>query len=143
MSVQYKPAGYHTVTPFICNTGIRETIDFAKAAFGAIEREVHLDAEGKIRHGEIMIGESIIMVSEASGDAAHPAMFYLYVEDCDAVYAKAVAAGGKSLREPTTEFYGDRSCGVVDSFGNQWWLGTHVEDVSAEELQRRMNEMGM
>lgn len=66
----------------------------------------------------------------------------MYVEDTDAVYAKALAAGAVSLMEPADQFYGDRNAGVKDPFGNNWWIGTHVEDVSAEEMQRRLDAMG-
>ncbi len=93
-------------------------------------------------HASIRIGNSHIMLGEASEKwPAIPAMLYLYVEDVDSMYNSAVKAGGVSLREPTTEFYGDRSSGVKDSFGNQWWMATHVEDVSPEEMQRRQEEM--
>jgi PhnB protein len=138
MSVEYKPKGYHTVTPFIYNTNIAETIDFTIAAFGATLKEKHFTPEGRIMHAEIFIGDSIIMMGDQHGDMPPmPTMLYLYVEDCDAMYAKAMAAGGKSLREPTTEFYGDRSSGVTDPWGNQWWIATHVEDVSPEEMMKR------
>jgi PhnB protein len=66
-----------------------------------------------------------------------PAMLHLYVEECDAAYQQAMSAGATSIQEPRTQFYGDRMAGVRDSQGNQWWLATHVEDVSPEELQRR------
>ncbi len=143
MSVEYKPKAYHTVTPFIYNTNIAETIDFTIAAFGATLKEKHLTPEGRIMHAEIIIGDSIIMMGETHGDMASlPVMLYLYVEDCDSVYKNAMAAGGKSLREPTTEFYGDRSSGVTDPWGNQWWIATHVEDISPEEMMKRAEAAG-
>jgi uncharacterized glyoxalase superfamily protein PhnB len=74
--------------------------------------------------------------------APRPCNLYVYVKDVDATYRRAIEAGGKSLREPTNEFYGDRGCGVEDSSGNYWWIATHVEDVSPEEMQRRMAAMG-
>lgn len=138
MSVRYKPDGWHTITPYIYNTNTAETIDFTIAAFGAILTEKHLMPDGSVMHAEITIGDSIVMMGDArDGKPPMPTMLYLYVEDCDSVYAKAMAAGGKSLREPTTEFYGDRSSGVVDPWGNQWWIATHVEDVSPEEMMKR------
>ncbi len=143
MSVEYKPKGYHTVTPFIYNTNIAETIDFAIAAFGATLKEKHHTPDGRIMHAEIIIGDSIVMMGETHGEMASlPVMLYLYVEDCDSVYASAIAAGGKSLREPTTEFYGDRSSGVTDPWGNQWWMATHVEDLSPEEMMKRAEAAG-
>lgn len=142
MSVQYKPDGWHTVTPYIYNTNTAETINFAVAAFGATLKEKHLMPDGSVMHAEITIGDSIIMMGDArDGKPPMPTMLYLYVEDCDAMYAKAMAAGGKSLLEPTTEFYGDRSSGVTDPWGNQWWIATHVEDVSQEEMMNRMAAM--
>lgn len=142
MLVQYKPDGWHTVTPYIYNTNTSETIDFAIAAFGATLKEKHLMPDGSVMHAEITIGDSIIMMGDArDGKPPMPTMLYLYVEECDSVYASAMAAGGKSLREPTTEFYGDRSSGVTDPWGNQWWIATHVEDVSDEEMQKRMAAM--
>jgi len=92
-------------------------------------------------HAEVIVGDSYIMLGEANDKyPTSPAMLYLYVDDVDSTYAQAVKAGGKSLREPTTEFYGDRSSGVTDEFGNQWWIATHVEDVTPEEMQRRQEE---
>ncbi len=117
-------------------------IEFAKQAFGAVVTERHDGPDGKVMHAAIRIGNSHIMLGEASEKwPAIPAMLYLYVEDVDSMYNSAVKAGGVSLREPTTEFYGDRSSGVKDNFGNQWWMATHVEDVSPEEMQRRQEEM--
>jgi PhnB protein len=143
MSVEFKPKGYHTVTPFIYNTNIAETIDFATKAFGATLKEKHFTPEGRIMHAEIVIGDSIVMMGETHGDMpSMPVMLYLYVEDCDSVYKNAMAAGGKSLREPTTEFYGDRSSGVTDPWGNQWWIATHVEDISPEEMAKRAEAAG-
>jgi uncharacterized glyoxalase superfamily protein PhnB len=143
MAVQFKPDGWRTVTPFIYNTNIAETIDFAIAAFGATLKDKHHMPDGRIMHAEIIIGDSIVMMADTHGNMpSMPAMLYLYVDDCDSIYRAAMAAGGKSLREPTTEFYGDRSSGVTDPWGNQWWISTHVEDVSEEELRKRIAAMG-
>ena len=95
-------------------------------------------ADGAIRHGEVEIGDSRVMLADATNESpAVPAMLHLYVEDVDAVYRAALEAGAESVREPTDQFYGDRMAGVNDAFGNQWWIATHVEDVSAEEMERR------
>ena len=92
-------------------------------------------------HAQMKIGDSIIMLSDARAEwMPMPCMFYLYVNDTDATYARAMKAGGKSLREPATQFYGDRSGGVQDPCGNQWWIATHVEDVSPEEMEKRAAE---
>jgi uncharacterized glyoxalase superfamily protein PhnB len=142
MAVQFKPEGYHTLTPFLYVNGAATLMDFLGEAFGAIEKERHLGPEGLIMHAEMKIGDSMVMLGDAHGDMpAMPGMLYLYVEDCDALYNNAIAAGATSLREPRSEFYGDRTSGVTDMCGNQWWISTHVEDVSEEELTKRMAAM--
>jgi PhnB protein len=94
--------------------------------------------DGSVWHAEMRIGDSMLMMGEAGGQwKARPANLYLYVEDVDRTYAQAVAAGGKSLGEPKTQIYGDRSGGGEDPCGNSWWIATHVEDVSPEEMERR------
>ncbi|MFT3838295.1 MAG: VOC family protein [Myxococcaceae bacterium] len=129
------PSGYRTVTPFLNATNAPKLIDCMKQAFQAKELYKMSEPDGKVRHAELEIGDSKVMV--ASHEPAMPTSLYLYVSDCDGWFRRAVAAGGKSVREPTTEFYGDRTCAVKDSEGNVWWLATHVEDVSPEELKRR------
>ena len=102
------------------------------------------DEHGKVRHAEVKVGSSMVMLGSSHDQwKARPANFYVYVEDVDAIYKKAVAAGGKSVAEPTTQFYGDRHGAVMDSQGNTWWIATHVEDVSAEEVERRAKEQAM
>ena len=89
-----------------------------------------------------VIGDSLVMVGSAGPEnPAMPAMIHLYVEDCDAVYERALAAGATSEREPTDQFYGDRSGGVRDQGGNLWWIATHVEDVPEDEMAKRIEEM--
>lgn len=135
------PEGFHSVTPYITVPGLAKTIEFLKQAFGAEVKGVNQRPDGGIAHAEVKIGDSPIMMGEPDPRgpyAPRPCNLYLYVPDVDAVYARAIAAGGKSLREPTDEFYGDRGAGVEDPSGNYWWIGTHIEDVSPEELERRM-----
>ena len=142
MAVKAIPEGYHSVTPYLTVADAEAQIDFLKKAFGAEETYRHSDGKGHVGHAEMRLGDSKIMLGQAREQwTPRQASFYLYVEDVDAVYKRAVAAGGKSLREPTNEAYGDRSSGVEDSQGNQWWIGTHVEDVSPEEIQRRYSEL--
>ena len=94
--------------------------------------------DGTLQHGEVKIGDSIVMLAEASGQwKPRPSTLYLYVNDTDATYRRAIEAGATSLMEPATQFYGDRSAGVQDPAGNFWWIATHVEDVSPEEMHRR------
>jgi PhnB protein len=130
------PEGCHTGIPYIVVPGVAKLIDFAKQAFGATEVHVSKLPDGSVMHAEIKIGDSIIMMGDG-GQKTFLAMLHLYMEDVDAVYQRAIQAGGKSLREPTDQFYGDRSAAVEDSFGNQWWIATHVEDVAPEEIERR------
>jgi uncharacterized glyoxalase superfamily protein PhnB len=142
MTVQAKPEGYSTVTPYFIVPGAADFIDFLKQAFGAQERMRHGLPDGKIMHAEVQLGDSVIMLSDATPEFEPTrCSTHLYVDDVDAMYKRGVAAGGKSLREPADQFYGDRSAGIEDRFGNQWWLATHVEDVSPEEMQRRQAAM--
>jgi len=132
------PEGYHTITPFLTAHDAAGLIKFMKKAFHAKLNYLMEAEDGMIRHAELKIGDSVIMVS--SGNEAHapmPAMLQMYVEDCDSVYDQAIKAGGESVSEPANQFYGDRSGGVKDKWGNFWWISTHVEDVSEDELQRR------
>jgi PhnB protein len=135
------PDGFHSVTPFLIVDGCRELMEFTKNAFGA-EVTSSMDADdGKIMHATIRIGDSLIMVADPMlGQETQSAMLYLYVEDIDAVYKQALKAKGESLREPIDEFYGDRSAGVKDKWGNQWWIATHTEDVSPSEMEKRKEE---
>jgi uncharacterized glyoxalase superfamily protein PhnB len=137
------PDGYHTITPYLVVDGAEKIIRFVKDAFGA--QNVHeptMRPDGKIMHAELKIGDSIVMISDAS-ERAQPTsvMLYVYVPNVDAVYQKALKAGATSVMEPADQFYGDRSGGVKDAAGNQWFIGTHVEDVSPAELKKRAAEM--
>lgn len=136
--VKAVPEGYHTVCPYIVVSGVGKLIDFVKQVFGATERYVSRRPDGTVMHAEVMIGDSIVMMGEGANIKSFPAMLHLYMEDCDAVYRRAIEAGAKSVREPADQPYGDRSAGVEDAFGNQWYIATHIEDVSPEELERRM-----
>lgn len=141
MPVKPIPEGYHTVTPYLIVPDVEGQIAFLKEAFDAEERSISRDGKGRIMHAEVKIGDSVLMMGESNDNfPPMPAMLHLYLEDVDAAYERAVAAGAASLREPTDEFYGDRAGGVQDAYGNQWWLATHVEDVSEEEMVRRMAE---
>jgi len=140
MSVKPIPEGYHSVTPFLTVTGAAELIEFLKQAFQAREKERVTLPDGSLAHAEVWIGDSIIMLGEPMGGAcvSMPGAFYLYVDDMDAVYRRALEAGATSTMAPADQFWGDRLGAVKDRFGNVWNLATHVEDVSEEELQRRM-----
>jgi PhnB protein len=141
MTVKPIPDGYHTITPYLTVDDLSRLVDFVKTAFGATMKEAISDAEGKLRHAEVIIGDSVVMMGQSrEGSAARPGALYLYVENTDATYAAALRAGAKSLMEPADQFYGDRNAGVEDPVGNYWWIATHVEDVSSEEMERRSRE---
>jgi uncharacterized glyoxalase superfamily protein PhnB len=134
------PEGYHTVTPQIVAEDARETLDFLIAVFGAEPLDIY-ENDGTIMHSELMIGDSRIMLASSSEEfGVFPIMANVYVDDVDATYAKALKHGANSLREPADQFYGDRTAGVLDRQGNQWWMATHIEDVTDEEIRRRMAE---
>ena len=133
------PEGYHSLTPILTIEGASSLISFLKQVFDAQEEEVYKGPDGRVVHAELTIGDSIIMLSDASPQfPAFDNMINVYTEDVDATYKRALAAGATSLREPSNQFYGDRTAGVKDAHGNQWWIATHVEDVSQEELEKRM-----
>jgi len=139
MSTNVKPIpdGYHSVTPYLIVKGVAALIDFLKEAFDAVETERLPGPDGTIGHAEVRIGDSIVMMGEGEHFEPMPAAIYLYVNDIDAAYAKALAAGATTVMEPADQFYGDRSGGVKDAFGNLWFVATHKEDVSPEEMARR------
>jgi PhnB protein len=139
MAVKHIPEGYQAVTPYLVVQNASQLIDFLKRSFGAEEAGDRMTRpDGKVMHAEVRIGGAPIMLCEPMMNLqAAPASIYLYVEDVDAAYRRALEAGATSLMEPADQFYGDRSGGVKDSQGNIWWIGTHIEDVAPEELAKR------
>ncbi|HSF32548.1 MAG TPA: VOC family protein [Candidatus Tectomicrobia bacterium] len=138
MAVRPIPEGYHTVTPYLIVQGVPKLLDFLKQAFDAREIMRLPRQDGAIMHAEVRIGDSAVMMGEAMGEhTPQPSCLYLYVEDADATYKRALQAGATSTMEPADQFYGDRHAGVVDPAGNQWWIATHIEDVPPDELARR------
>lgn len=149
MAVQPIPDGYHTLTPYMVVRGASEAIEFYIKAFGATEVMRMPMPDGNIAHAEIRIGDSVVMMSEENpmwgtkspqtlGGSACSLMFY--VDDVDAVFAQAIAAGATEKMAVTNHFYGDRSGSLVDPFGHEWMISTHVEDVPPEEMQKRMED---
>jgi uncharacterized glyoxalase superfamily protein PhnB len=132
------PKGFQTVTPYLIVPDADRLIDFIKNAFGGEQTFINRDENNQISHATVKIGNSTIMVSDTMQEMEpETAMLFLYVEDADAWYNKAIEAGAKSIQEPKDEFYGDRVAAVKDEWDNKWWIATHVEDVSAEELEKR------
>lgn len=135
------PDGYHTVTPYLLVDDASAILRFIEHAFRGTILSRHVSADGRVMHAEAQIGDSRLMLGEANDEwPGMPTMLHLYVEDVDAVYRRALEAGAASVREPQDMFYGDRTSGVRDAAGNQWWITTHIEDVSAEEMARRQAE---
>ncbi len=138
MAVKSIPEGYHTVTPLLSVKGAVKLIDFLKNAFGAVEVYRFSSPDGTVRHAEVKIGDSVVMLGEACVESpAMPVSLYLNLNDTDATYKKALAAGGEKVAAPEEMFWGDRVATVKDFAGNRWWIATHVEELSSEELERR------
>lgn len=132
------PEGYHTVMPHLISDDASRLIEFLKRVFDAEEINRLAGPDGRVLHAELKIGDSIVMIGEASEEwRAMPASIVVYVDDVDATYKRAIEAGAIALREPADQFYGDRSGGVKDLAGNYWWIATHIEDVSPDELKLR------
>jgi PhnB protein len=134
--VRYIPEGFHTATPFLALADGARAVEFYKKAFEAVELSLHQDANGRVRHAELKIGDSPIMLGEhREVDARDSALLprvsvYLYVEDADAVARQAIAAGGKEIYAVREQSYGNREGGVEDPFGIVWWIGTRVKEVA-------------
>lgn len=138
MAIKPVPEGFHTLTPYLLINGAAKLIDFLQQAFGAAVLFRSTQPNGDIMHAQLKIGDSMVMIADARADfKATPCSIYLYVPDTDATYDRAIQAGGVSIMPPADQFYGDRNAGVQDMCGNYWWIATHIEDVSEEEIQKR------
>jgi PhnB protein len=130
------PDGLHNVNVYLVVPDPDGLIDFITGVLGG-RVALRSVSEGATQHAEVRVGDSVVMLGPSRGGPASPAMLYVYVDDCDAAYARALAAGAVSVRPPLDKFYGDRDAGVKDGWGNTWWIATHLEDVPADELRRR------
>jgi PhnB protein len=146
------PDGYRRITPCLTVQGGAKALEFYAEVFGATERSRFPGPDGTVVHAEIVIGDSVVIVEEEDpqrgtkapppgGLAGFPSYLFVYVEDVDAVVARAVELGATLQRSPENQFYGDRDGHVVDPFGHGWTIASHVEDVSPEEAMRRMAEL--
>jgi uncharacterized glyoxalase superfamily protein PhnB len=125
------PEGYHSVNPYIVVERAEGLIQFLVEVFGGEEIERELRSDGRIEHGEVRIGDSIVMLSEATERyPARPCVQFVYVDDVDATYRAALAAGATSILEPADQSWGDRVGGVHDPFDNRWWVATHLRPFS-------------
>jgi PhnB protein len=145
------PEGYHTVTPQLTLDNAAQAIDWYKKALGAEELARAVGPDGKIMHGEVRIGDSRIMLNDVMGNSkspkatgGSPASLWVYVEDCDALFNRALAAGGQVLDGPmgrmADQFWGDRCGTFTDPHGYSWTIATHKEDLSPQEMQQRQAE---
>jgi PhnB protein len=138
MAANPVPEGYGGVIPYLIVHEVPRLIEFLARVFGATLVRRHDRPDGDVMHAEVRVRDSIIMMGGAGGQwTPVPAALYLYVDDVDAVYARALEAGATSLTEPADQFYGDRTAGVKDPSGNTWFLSTHIEDVPEDEMMRR------
>jgi len=149
MAVQAIPEGYPRVTPYLIVDGAAAAIDFYKTVLGATERMRMGEPDGRVGHAELELGDSLIMLADEfpERDVRGPKTFggtgvtiSVYVEDVDAVVKNALDAGARLLRPVENQFYGDRTGSFEDPFGHRWSVATHVEDVSAEDMQQRAAE---
>jgi len=145
------PEGFHSVTPHLIFDDSAKAIDWYKRALGADEKTRAVGPDGKIMHAELQIGNSRIMLNDAMGGGrsvkafgGSPVGFWIYVEDCDSLFNRAVAAGGQVAQGPmgqlADQFWGDRTGTFTDPFGYQWTIATRKEDLSREEMDRRAQE---
>ncbi|MFK0223732.1 VOC family protein [Streptomyces vinaceus] len=147
MTVNPIPEGSHTITPFLCIKDAHKAVEFYKKAFGAIEMLRISSPSGHIGQAELRIGDSTLLIADPTGmedgltatqNLATPAIAVrLYVEDCDKVYAQALQAGATETNPVQDQFYGDRSGSLKDPFGNLWFISTHKEDLTLEEIRNR------
>ena len=142
---------YSTVTPYLIVNGTAKALEFYKKAFNATELYRMPMPDGRVGHAEMQLGSSRIMLGDEMPEmnsrgpntlGGTPVGMCLYVEDCDALFRQAISAGGKVDREVTDQFYGDRSGTLVDPFGHKWTIATHKEDLSPQEMQKRMEQQG-
>ena len=144
------PDGYHAITPYLSVRDATSAIAFYTKAFGA-KLKLRMDAPGgKVGHAEVKIGDSMVMLADEAPDMdfmSPPArggvsvLMYLYVKDVDATVTQAVKAGAKVTRPVKDQFYGDRSGEVIDPFGHRWFIATHIEEVTAAQVKKRMVEV--
>jgi PhnB protein len=140
------PQGHRTVAPYLAVKDGAKALDFYRRAFGATEIYRLMLPDGRLGHGEIRLGDSIVMLSDEFPEfggktpqtlGGTPVSVHLYVDDVDAFFKKAVAAGAIERKPVMDQFYGDRSGQLEDPFGHLWWVATHKEDVAPEEVQKR------
>jgi PhnB protein len=141
-SKSHMPPGFRTVTPYIVVPGIARLIEFLEQAFGAERREVMKREDGSVAHASITLGDSILEMGESVDKKSMPMTFHVYIPNVDELYKRALTAGAKSLSEPTDQFYGERSAGLIDNWGNHWYIATYTDDLTPEEMSARAAAQG-
>lgn len=150
MAAKPIPDGYHALTPYLIITGAANAIEFYQNVFGATETARFNDPSGRIGHAELRIGDSVLMLADEYPEMGFKSpqtlggtacLTMIYLPDVDACFARALAAGAKQIKPLRDEFYGDRAGTFADPFGHVWTVATHVEDVTREEMQRRMEKL--
>jgi PhnB protein len=134
------PDGYHSVTPWMIGRDTAGLIDFLVRVFAAVETARVVDENGQIGHAEVRIGDSVVMMFDKPDWPPTPAFLRLYVADAAAAHDRVVAAGGRSVTKPTHLFWGDIVCRVSDPFGNLYWIHQRIEEVTEDEVIRRMSD---
>lgn len=137
MSVNPVPENYPRIIPGISVHDCEAAIEFYKRALGATERTRFSDDEGKVMHAELQLGDSVLMIGPPMDGETHTLHAMVYVNDCDAVFARMRDAGGTPKKEPEDQFWGDRAGQITDPFGNEWFVASHVEDVAEDEMRNR------
>jgi PhnB protein len=149
-TVKTIPDGFHAATPYLCCRDAQKALAFYKEAFGAVETMCLAEPSGRIGHAEFKIGDAVFMLSDEYPEmgvrspqalGGSPVTMHLYLDDVDAFARRAVAAGATLTRPVSDQFYGDRSGNLEDPFGHRWMIATHIEDVPAEEMDRRYRAM--
>lgn len=150
MTVSAIPKGYHSITPYLIVNGATKAIEYYRQVFNAVLIMQMPLPDGGVAHAEIKIGDSHVMLSDMCPEqhfkspdelGGTPVSVMLYVEDVDTVFAKAIALGATEVRPVHDQFYGDRAGTLQDPFGHVWTIGTHVEDISEDELNKRMGDL--
>ncbi len=150
MAAKPIPEGYHTLTPYLVVNGAAAALDFYARAFGGVELYRLQDPTGKVGHAEMRIGDSRFMLADEfpemgavspKSQSGHSISLLVYLPDVDDAFRRAIAAGATEVRPVQDQFYGDRSGTLIDPFGHQWSLATHVRDVTPEEMERRYAEL--
>lgn len=128
MSTSSNPFGLHTITPYLVVKNVRQLCEFLRQLFGAeLRGEIQMREDGSVQHAELAIGDSVVMMGEPMSDMSEaPAHLYIYVDDCDATFAKGLELGATSVMEPADFPHGDRYGGIQDASGNTWWVVTHI-----------------